>query len=199
MEGWRQVWLIATKDTKSRGVLFHLHIYSILPMSSWLVAVPLGTNSVYIIYICTQRLDKIPGGSKARKLSFQATKCCNHTLSQLGLVSQASRLGWLIGLEHPLISRASMTVANWTQCCWHYSLNPGAWKGAVAYWLERISNCMWKVTFFWMNSNVLRSFGVFVCHNCSLNTNIFTHNWCPYYWSCYSPFCTKLIRTLLKT
>lgn len=48
---------------------------------------------IYNIYICTQRLDKIPGGSKARKLSFQATKCCNHTLSQLGLVSQASRLG----------------------------------------------------------------------------------------------------------
>lgn len=51
VEGWRQVWLKATKDTQSRGVLFHLHIYSILHMSSWLVAVPLGTNS------CRQRLD----------------------------------------------------------------------------------------------------------------------------------------------
>ena len=100
------------------------------------------------IYINVDKDSIIPGGSKVRKLSFQVTKCYNHTLSQLGLVSQASRLGWFIGLEHPLISQASMTVANWTQCCWHYSLNPGAWKGAVAYWLERISNCMWKVTFF---------------------------------------------------
>ena len=45
------------------------------------------------IYIYIDRVSIIAGGSKVRKLSVQVTKCYNHTLSKLGVVSQASRLG----------------------------------------------------------------------------------------------------------
>ena len=84
VEGWRQVWLKATTDTKSRGVLFHLHIYSTYITYEFVTGCSSTWHKLGIyIYIFVDKGSIIPGGSKVRKLSFQVTKCYNHTLSQL--------------------------------------------------------------------------------------------------------------------
>ena len=148
--GWKQ------QKTPKVGVFYCICIYTAYEFvtgcsSTW------HKLSIYKYYINMDRDSIIPGGSKVRKLSFQVTKSYNHTLSQLGLVSQARGLDWFTGLEHALISQASMTVANWDPVLLALLIESWRLKGSsgIVSWLARLDSqtaCKTWHFFEWMQT-----------------------------------------------